>query len=342
MNNYKKITDFHGERQRGVGSSDIPVLAGLTIKYGSTPLKLWQVKTGRAEPWAGNERTWWGHQLEGLILARWVRDHYSQDLAHHYLLAKLRGEDCDFLKSNTECRHPQYQWALAHADLMVDPVDNTDPCIVEAKSAGFFSALRRDDDPDSGYSREDRSENGIPAAVYLQVQWQMFVYGVDRAYVCALIDTGDYREYGPIHANKKVQEQCLALAERFWRCVEEDIPPEPKTWEDVQILFPEQRDTTAIVSGEREAEVRQMLYEYHRAKEAIKQYSKKVDDIKNALGLLLGENSILSAPDGEILAKSYGKSRENIQLSKIKKEAPELYEQLKPFMRVTSWREIRL
>jgi len=47
MNKYSKIKDFHASRATGVGSSDIPILAGLSKRYGSTTLTLWQEKTGQ-------------------------------------------------------------------------------------------------------------------------------------------------------------------------------------------------------------------------------------------------------------------------------------------------------
>ncbi|KKK47644.1 hypothetical protein LCGC14_3153100, partial [marine sediment metagenome] len=122
MNPYRKIRDFHASRSKGVGSSDIPVLALLTKKWGSTPYQLWRVKTGREAPWQGNEYTWWGKYHEKSVLYRYVHDHYSPDEADRFLSARLRNRSSGFLKSFTEVRHPdpEYKFALSHIDLLIE------------------------------------------------------------------------------------------------------------------------------------------------------------------------------------------------------------------------------
>jgi hypothetical protein len=125
-----------------------------------------------------------------------------------------------------------------------------------------------------------------------------------------------------------VQEKCLALAERFWKLVEADTAPAPETWDDVNSLFPHQTDTTAMIAGDDEHRVREMIAEDKQIAERIKSLEERRDDIKNAVGILLGENSFLSNAEGEILAKSGEQSRESISLSDIKKKAPEILAKL--------------
>ena len=82
-------------------------------------------------------------------------------------------------KVNTECRHPEHRYAIAHADLVYDPGDGGEAYIQEAKTSGAH-ASRRGRDADYGYGSEDDGAEGIPAAVYLQVQWQLLVYGARK------------------------------------------------------------------------------------------------------------------------------------------------------------------
>jgi predicted phage-related endonuclease len=356
MNKYTKIKDFHGERAKGVGSSDIPTLAGLSRRYGSTSLTLWQQKTGRAEPWAGNNRTEWGHKLEGLVLREFLVSRYGEDVADEFLTAKRRGRSAGAFKTDTEARHPDRPYCLAHADLLVDgPVQTPDgqtfatddgrppEYIVEAKTAGMMSGKRREGQIFTGYDPDDRSAQGIPDAVFLQVQWQMYCYGVNLAWVAVLIDTADYREYGPIVADARVQEKCLALAERFWRLVESDTAPAPETWDDVQALFPHQDDTTAMISGNDEQRVRKMIAEDKALAERAKAIDERRDDIKNAIGILIGANSVLASGEGDVLAKTSETTRESVSLGDLKKKAPDIERQIREagLVKASTFRTVR-
>lgn len=362
MNRYTKIKDFHASRRKGVGSSDLPTLLGLNKRWGQTPLTLWREKTGRAEGFAGNERTEWGNYLEPLILRKFVTDRWGAEVGQEFYRNATRAEPVSYgnLKVKTEAFHPKYPFCLAHADLAWDP-DATDrgeyPYLVEAKSTGYFAGKRREGQTAfEGYDPDDTSQQGIPDKVAVQVQWQLFCYGVQEAFVAVLIDTAEYRLYGPVVADPRVQEKLLALAERFWWHVENDREPEPTTWDDVVSLSPELVNETAVVTGEDELKVRTMIARSKDIKARIKSAEDELDDIKNAVGLLIGGNAVLASSDGETLAKAAERQRESLgllgEVTKLKKKAeltPEekellsLDERLRALglVKVSSWREVR-
>jgi len=344
MHRYWKISDFHGARSTGVGSSDIPTLAGLNRSYKNTTLTLWQTKTGRTPRWDGNERTRVGKDLEAYTLARFVEEKFGNDVADRFYMAKLRDRSHSRFKCNTEARHPERKYCLAHADLLVDEGvgEYAEPFIVEAKTVGAMAGKRREGAIFTGYDWDDRSAQGIPDSVFLQTQWQLLVYGVRTAWAAALIDN-QYGTWGPIIADPRVQEKCLALAERFWLLVESDTPPAPETWDDVQSLFPHQTDTTAMISGDQEASVREMISRDKQVAGRIKLLETERDDIKNAIGIMLGENAVLASAEGDILAKSSEQSRESISLSKLKKDAPDIEKMIrdKGLVSVSSFRTVR-
>ena len=339
MQTFASREAFHASRARSIGSSDVPVLAGLTARYGSTPLSLWREKTGRGEPFAGNERTWWGTELESTILYRYVLDEHGAAAADDYRIDRARGAKNGTLVSEAQFRAPEYPWAVAHPDL-VDLTDNDAPRIQEAKSTGMMAAMRRDDD-DYGYGRDDRSLGGIPLSVYLQIQWQMLCAGIDTAGVSVLIDTSDYRAYGPGGAHKPTQERLLALAERFWWHVEHDTPPAPATWGDVVTLWPTTRDAFAVVSLDQEYQVGHddgtpvmvRLVELFRERERLtarqKQDKRRLDDIQRAVGLLIGDNAKLQTDDGRVLASRYETKRETTSVKRLDEHDPELGQRLR-------------
>jgi len=347
VNPYHKIkseADFHAARKKGVGASDIPTLAGLNKRCGQTPLTLWREKMGLAEGFEGNDRTDWGKRLEVLVLQKWVEGRYGEDAAKDFLSGAIREKSSGPFKVKTEAIHTDRPYCMSHADLLVDwghelealPVEASPyPVLVEAKTSGLYSAKRREGQVFEGYDPDDRSQFGIPDKVFMQVQWQLYTYGVTEAWVVVLIDTADYREYGPIIYDPRHVEQSLALAEKFWNLVTTGTEPTPTTWGDVVSLYPEIEDLTAMVSGEAETSARAMIAEGRELKERVKVLEDKLDDIKMGLGILAGDvkevvedkdgvkttvikktmNRVLNDSEGKTLAKFRDQTKDSLSLS---------------------------
>jgi predicted phage-related endonuclease len=341
MMGYSKIKDFHGARAMGIGSSDIPVLAGFGKKYGDTPLTLYLEKTGQKERRTAGERAEWGHRLEPVVLAKWVENSTDEATAKGFLAAAIRGRHFGPLKVLTEARMPGRPYVLAHADLVDDAPE---PRIVEAKTTGFFAGKRREGEAFLGYDPDDRSYQGIPDPVYLQVQWQMLAYGISEAFVAVLIDTGDYREYGPILAAPRVQEKCLALAERLWNCIEARTPPKPETWSDVALMWPLPDDKTAMVGGEDEMKAREYCRRYWQIGETVKRLEEERAELKNALGIYMGGNTELVTPEGHKLASSWVQANPmGVDLKGLREKEPDIYARLDEggYLRKSERRELR-
>jgi len=317
MNNYTIYDgDFTESRLKGIGSSDIPTLAGLKKHYDQTPMTLWEEKMELSEGFQGNEASDWGHRLEPLILDRCLDDLYGE-IKPEFISIKM-----------TEFFHPEYPYALAHPDLVIVPDDKgQQPYIIEAKSVGYFSG-KRDENPDTGYDEEKLDEEGIPGDVFLQVQWQMMVSGIDKLYVALLHDTNKYRKYGPIFGNVKIQSQCLALARRFWDCIENKIKPEPMTFKDLEIVFPKIEKMTRTISGDELEAVQIMQAEKEKYDDVIKKAEGKIDDIKKAFGLLSEGNSVLADAKGNVLATYSPSSRKSIAEKVIREKHPDIHKML--------------
>ena len=335
MNKFWKIEDFHQSRERCIGASDIPTLAGLNKKYNQTPLTLWEQKTKREEGFKGNSATYWGHKLEPLVLHEFIKQFYSEELQTNQLMSEELERLVDAHARNdhlfgpfkilTEAKHPDYQFTVAHADLL-SLVDPENPFLVDAKTGNYFSG-KKGLDIDFGYSEDDLSEQGIPSAAYLQMQYQMMCYGVDTSYVAALINTSDFRIYGPIKAKKDIQEKCLTLAARFFDHLNDDTPPEPIIKEDVFKLFPNLKNETKVISNEDLVLALDAISERKKMKLQIKKLENKIEDIDDALHLLAGENTIVNDPEGNKIIKISNYQTKRIKgLKEIEKNYPEIYE----------------
>jgi hypothetical protein len=337
---YLKDKDF-SQGRKYIGASDIPCLALLTKKYGQTPLTLWEEKTGRRESFEGNQRTWAGKQLEPVILA-WGLDKLKHEPpweSTEDIIKMLMNNKFPDLKRFTESIHPGHSYLCAHADL----IETDQPFIMEAKSTGFFSGIRREGS-DFGYDLQDDSPKGIPAAVYLQIQAQMLCYDIPAAYVSVMIDTGLHHLFGPYKAHKKTQENILALAERFWWHVEHDQPPKPETWEDVQSINPViDVENKTVVGGTELDAILEMKSRAESLRKRKKEIDAELDDLKNAVGLVLDKNKYLESALGDKLATCWDVERENVSLKEIRENHKRTYSALvkKGLISISSYRQIK-
>lgn len=324
MNQITRLKDKDFQKgRRYIGASDVPTLALMNLRYGQTPLKLWEEKTGKADPWRGNERTRAGHELEPIALKWGIEKLTGIDskAAKQIFIKLISGKDYLSYRPLTEARHDR-GYIVAHADL----IDIEKPYIMEAKTSGFFSA-KRGSDVNYGYDLEDNSENGIPSSVYLQVQAQLLCYGINEAYVTAMLDTGIHRLYGPIMSHRATQEKILAICERFWWHVEKDQPPKPELWDDVVRLNPTlDKESKTVVGGDDEQRVKEFIAKADALKKRKKEIEAELDDIKNAVGVVLGANKYLESSSGESLASAFDVARLYVNEKELRNKYPELHQ----------------
>jgi predicted phage-related endonuclease len=320
-----KDKDFSKGR-RYIGASDVPTLALMNLRYGQTPYGLWEIKTGRKNPWPGNERSRAGKELEPIAL-KWGLDKIpggpDKKEARNILIKIISGRDYLSYRPFTESRHNR-GYIVSHADLI--EVDK--PYIMEAKTSGFFGG-RRGDDINYGYDLNDLSADGIPSSIYLQIQTQMLCYGIREAYVSAMLDTGIHRLYGPIRAHRPTQNKILALCERFWWHVEKDKPPKPEAWQDVVKMNPVlDKESKTVVGGDNEQKVKEMKAKAVKLRKREKDITAEMEDIKNSIGMILGGNEYLESSSGESLATAFDVMRLYVNEKKLKEGHPKLYKKL--------------
>jgi hypothetical protein len=346
MNTYSRLRDIaSSHRGAVVGASEIATLALYNLRHGQTPATLWELHTGRVAPVEQSEAMWWGNAHEPTILRRYVRDHFSEDEALAFMSAYYRRRSSGPFKVLTEFRRRiTHGTAIAHPDLLIEaPLlqriigRSMEPRLVQAKSHGYHTA-RRKDDPDFGYDPEDMSQNGLPASVFLQEQWEMFCSDLPEADVVPLIDTNDYREYGPVFADAKTQEQALALAERFCWHVARDVAPDPEAWIDIVHRHPVMAELSSIYPLESSVEFRgeqvtlaDLLASNDKAKGDERRALSRQSDIKTAIGVLLGGNKWLTTPEGQVIAGRIQSEYLSLSLKDLRQVRPDLAALVEPF-----------
>lgn len=296
MNNFTYLKDKNFSHGRNyIGASDVPTLALLNLKYGQTPYGLWEVLTGRAEPWAGNDRTKVGKLIEPLILSMSLEELKILNSKEKNKFLYLAYKENNKFKKNhlfTEFVCPDYPFIKSHPDLI-----NTKHEIgIEAKASGYFGS-KRNEDLNYGYDLEDLTANGIPSSVYLQVQTQMMCAKVNKWYVGAFLD-GVFKLY-TVASHKKNQEKILATCEKFWRCVEKDEPPKPESWKDVVKIFPNiDIESKTVLGGEELEKIEKAKDRKKYLSNRIKKHEAEIDDIKKGVGIAMGESKYLESSEG--------------------------------------------
>lgn len=239
-------------RAEGIGSSDIPVIAGES-PYRSA-LELWAEKTGKApaqEPDAATADLFdIGHRMEPVLL----------DLYESRTGRRAR-------RAPRMLAHPEIPWARASLDAEA-PVKR----IVEAK----WTHARR-------WSMGD----AVPADVLLQVQWQMFVAGRDVVDVVALV--GPELRIVEIGRDEAMIDNLLFLASDFWQHVQDGTPPpvdgSESTRKALSRIHPS-NDGRLLPS---DPDIDQLIADLRAAEAEAKDAEARVDTCKNALRALIGD-----------------------------------------------------
>lgn len=80
--------DWHAARSRGIGGSDASIILG--ANPWTTPRQLWELKTGRRQPDAGNAFTRCGQLLEDAILERAYYGHATRGVKYGSMRSTAR------------------------------------------------------------------------------------------------------------------------------------------------------------------------------------------------------------------------------------------------------------
>lgn len=165
------------------------------------PKDLWLEKTGRAEPFDGNEATRWGDKFEPVIL-----DAAGEELG------------CTVVRP-AETYHASNGIMFANLDGQVEKAERGAP-IVEAKN----SQIEGDWDGPAN----DGSGAGIPEMVLLQVTAQMICSGSRVAHVARMLHKfGIHFTLSRVDFNQVLADAIEERACEFWRKnVQADVMPE--------------------------------------------------------------------------------------------------------------------
>lgn len=173
-------------RKQGVGASEVAAVLGLDPRR--TALDVYLEKVGLAEPFEGNQFTYWGTKLEPVIAAEYAQRH----------------PDYDILPSPTVIG-PE-PWMLATPDRRVVISDNP------AGDRGLECKQRGQYDTDAW---GDSGTDEVPNTVAVQCHWGMVCTGMKAWDVAVLLGGNDYREF-TLHYDEAIAQELVRRVREFW------------------------------------------------------------------------------------------------------------------------------
>ena len=230
-------SQFHAERQTGLGGSDLGAILGLNPYR--TPFEVWREKSGRAEPFEGNLQTRFGSYAEEFV-AREYCDRTGRQVQRY----------------NTLLRHPAAP-LLGHIDRLVVPEGakrashqreiRTDLGL-EAKTAHALAISRNGDWGEPG-------TDAVPASYLIQCQAYMLLTGCAHWDLAVLFGNSDFQIYH-LHQDQELGEYIVEEASRWWRdYVVADVPPPPSSELEARQRWPGHTPGKVVDLDEAQAEL---------------------------------------------------------------------------------------
>lgn len=291
-------------RRSGIGGSDIAAICGLS-KW-RTPTHVYLEKLGEAPENQKSEAAEWGARLEPLIADKFSSEHPEWAITE---------------KKVIYC-HPKHRWALGNLDRMI---------ICPRRGRGILEIKTA-----SEYLRQEWDEGNIPDYYYVQLQWYMFVTGLDWGYFATLIGGNKYREY-EVYRDDELIGQLVRLSSDFWHhyVLEKKCPPVDGSEACKALLnrlYPEGHNSIVLPSEEINC-----VETYLSLKAQLKQLDEHITRIENHFKSMLGSYEIGSI--GKYKLMWVNRSRAGVDSKQLKEHYPTIYEKC---MKQTQFRQFSI
>ena len=258
------------------------------------------------QPEQQGEHLYWGHALENPIIDRFVQDTGAL-----------------VIRQPETRQHPDYEWAIANADALITNGDTIE-AILEIKTSSAFKSRE--------WGADDTDE--VPIEYIAQVQWYMWIYNLQEAYIAALIGGNQYRQYH-ITRDDELIAMLAEKAQAFWQNhVIPRIPPQPQNGEDAQKLYPHDNGDTA----EADSDTLTAYAELRELKAQEKELKAQIAAKEDLLKIKIGNYSTMQA-NGNTLFTWKAQSSNRFDNSAFKNAHPDLYQQ---YTKTSETRVLRL
>ena len=277
-------------RTRGIGGSDVSVIAG--INPFKSIYELWLEKTHQVQPQeSSSEYTHFGTLLEPIIRKEFSARTGLKVRQKHMILQSL-----------------VYPFMFADLDGVIN--ENGEQVIFEAKTASAF--------------KKDVWDNGVPLPYVLQVQHYMSVTGAKKTYIAALVGGNQFYCH-TVERDDNMIQQIIAMERTFWeKNVVENKEPIPDgsaaTTQYLNHRFAHSNGQAVSLPDD----LLSVCEEYNRLAEQIDELTVAKDCAANRMKHSLGENEVGLVGGYRISWKQVNSTR--FDSTRFKREYPELYD----------------
>lgn len=282
--------DWLKERQRGIGSSDVASILGLS-------------------PWRTaldvfNEKT---DPQPSVVISS---PKMEMGLAMEPVISKVYSErtGAKIWRDNFIRIHPEFQFMIADIDRWIRELGNNIVGVMEIKNSTHLALSKWD--------------GQIPPYYFAQVQHQLLVTGKPWAKIVFMLDGWDIKDFH-IEANREYHEFLIEEERDFWtNHILKKIPPEPQTPEEVKQAY---RHSIGGSVVEATPETFVVYEDLKRVKEKLKELEEEESILKANLQKIMKDNEILMF-DGNVLATWKTENRNDFNKKQFKLDNPDLYQ----------------
>ena len=269
-------------------STDVAALFGLS-PY-KTHFELWHEKReGQRGAFEENDRMKWGRRLESVVAAGIIED---QDWCGREMKEYVRLPDARLGSS--------FDWRIhSNPDAPGVASDSDDDAILEIKTVDFL-AFRDGWTIDEGFIE-------APPHIEIQVQHQMLVSGLRRAYIGVMVG-GNRIEVIERLADDQVHAGILARAAEFWQSIADGRAPDPVMPDDADavIRMNAYAEPGKLLDARGNAQIATLLQQYKQLGDEAKRIEDERKVVKADLLQMIGDAEKVISDVGTISAGIVG------------------------------------
>lgn len=204
--------------------------------------------------------------------------------------------------------HPEHEWLRSHFDF----ISADGQTLVEAKNYNI-----------NARNKYDPETNRVTPADYAQCLHESIVHRVDRVILAVLFGGQEFQTFEMTFSADQKLDFIKQMAE-YWGHVKADTLPEPKTLDEIKLVYPSDNGQSMIATQAMETAIHQLK----QIKEQIKHYERSAEDIETAIrGSMQNYSEIVTIGGETLVSWKTSKPSKRFSADLLKKSQPNLYEQ---------------
>lgn len=280
--------EFLARRKQGIGGSDIAAVCGLSpwrspldVYYDKLNIALAADGFKETHPVGETAALWWGTELEALIAKAYMQAYGEKVCRYNKLLV-----------------HPQHSFFIGDVDRLIYD-DGKFPFNPHTGEITTSTALEIKTSRYASYEWGEVESDVVPLNYLLQVQWYMgLTKNLQKVRLVPLFCGSEMRRY-TIHRDNGIIAKLHEAGYEFWtENVMKQVPPPPRSYEEVKRCYPAVSSRALLATIEVERSARKLK----KVSNLRLKLEKSEKQLKDEIAVAMGQNEELTLPDGKVIA----------------------------------------